>query len=100
MKFERVSFDLHAQLPWAAGGTAHGFSTGSHATTIHGASATERLVGGFTGHFTDQAMWYFIGGVAAVVDGLGPSVWAAAAPRLDSANLSISDDWPLITSFP
>jgi divalent metal cation (Fe/Co/Zn/Cd) transporter len=38
-------------------------------------SATERVVEGFTGRFTNQTMWYLIGGVAAVVGGLGLSVW-------------------------
>ena len=38
-------------------------------------SVTERVVEGFTGHFTNQTMWYLIGGVAAVVGGLGVAVW-------------------------
>ncbi len=38
-------------------------------------SVGERIVEGFTGHFTNQTMWYLIGGVAAVVGGLGLSVW-------------------------
>jgi hypothetical protein len=32
-------------------------------------------VEGFTGHFIKQTMWYLIGGVAAVVAGIGVSVW-------------------------
>ena len=35
----------------------------------------ERIVEGFTGRFTNQTMWYLIGGVAAVVGGLGLTVW-------------------------
>ena len=38
-------------------------------------SVGERIVEGFTGHFTNQTMWYLIGGVAATVGGLGLSVW-------------------------
>jgi hypothetical protein len=38
-------------------------------------SVSEKIVEGFTGHFTKQTMWYLIGGVAAVVGGLGLSVW-------------------------
>jgi len=38
-------------------------------------SATERIVDGFTGRFTNQTMMYLIGGVAAVVGGLGLSIW-------------------------
>jgi hypothetical protein len=38
-------------------------------------SVGERIVEGFTGHFTNQTMWYLIGGVAAVVAGLGLSIW-------------------------
>jgi len=35
----------------------------------------EQIVEGFTGRFTNQTMWYLIGGVAAVVGGLGLTVW-------------------------
>jgi hypothetical protein len=38
-------------------------------------SVTERVIDGFTGRFTNQTMMYLIGGVAAVVGGLGLSVW-------------------------
>ena len=38
-------------------------------------SATERIVEGFTGRYTNQTMWYMIGGIAAVVGGLGLSIW-------------------------
>jgi hypothetical protein len=38
-------------------------------------SVGERIVEGVTGHFSNQTMWYLIGGVAAVVGGLGLSVW-------------------------
>ena len=38
-------------------------------------SATERVVEGFTGRFTNQTMSYLIGGGAAFVGGLGLSVW-------------------------
>jgi hypothetical protein len=38
-------------------------------------SVSEKIVERFTGHFTNQTMWYLIGGVAAVVGGLGLSVW-------------------------
>ena len=38
-------------------------------------SVTERVVDGLTGHFTNQTMWYLIGGGAAVVGGLGLTVW-------------------------
>jgi divalent metal cation (Fe/Co/Zn/Cd) transporter len=38
-------------------------------------SATERIVEGVTGRYTSQTMWYLIGGVAAVIGGLGLSVW-------------------------
>ena len=38
-------------------------------------SVTERVVEGFTGHFTNQTMWYLIGGVAATVGGLGMAIW-------------------------
>ena len=38
-------------------------------------SVTERVVEGVTGHYTNQTMWYLIGGGAAVVGGLGLAVW-------------------------
>ena len=38
-------------------------------------SVGERIVEGVTGHYTDQTMWYLIGGVAAVVGGVGLAVW-------------------------
>jgi len=38
-------------------------------------SATDRIVEGFTGRYTSQTMWYLLGGVAAVVGGLGMSIW-------------------------
>lgn len=38
-------------------------------------STTERLVDGFTGRFTNETMMYLIGGVAAVVGGLGLALW-------------------------
>lgn len=44
-------------------------------------SVTERVVEGFTGHFTNHTMWYLIGGVAAVVGGLGLSVWGGGRAK-------------------
>lgn len=38
-------------------------------------STSERIVEGFMGRFTNQTMWFLIGGVAAVVGGLGLSIW-------------------------
>lgn len=35
----------------------------------------EQVVEGFTGRFTNQTMWYFIGGIAAVVGGGGLAFW-------------------------
>lgn len=37
-------------------------------------SVGERMVEGFTGHFSNQTIWYFIGGVAAVVGGVGLTI--------------------------
>jgi len=34
-------------------------------------SVGERIVEGFTGHFSNQTTWFFIGGIAAVVGGAG-----------------------------
>ena len=38
-------------------------------------SVTEQVVEGFTGHFTNQTMWYLIGGIAAIVGGAALSLW-------------------------
>jgi len=38
-------------------------------------SVGEKVVEGFTGRFTDQTMWYLIGGIAAVVGGAALSLW-------------------------
>ena len=38
-------------------------------------SVGERIVEGFTGRFTNQTMWYFIGGVAAIVGGAAMVLW-------------------------
>jgi uncharacterized membrane protein YidH (DUF202 family) len=38
-------------------------------------SVSEQIVEGFTGHFTNQTMWYVIGGIAAVVGGVALSFW-------------------------
>jgi hypothetical protein len=44
-------------------------------------SVGERIVEGITGHFSNQTMWYLIGGVAAVVGGLGLAVWGGERAR-------------------
>ena len=44
-------------------------------------SVSEKIVEGFTGHFTNQTTWYLIGGVAAVVGGLGLAVWGSGRAR-------------------
>jgi uncharacterized membrane protein YidH (DUF202 family) len=44
-------------------------------------SVTEKVVEGFTGHFTNQTTWYFIGGVAAVVGGLGLAAWGGGPAK-------------------
>jgi hypothetical protein len=44
-------------------------------------SVGERIVEGVTGHFTNQTMWYLIGGVAAVVGGLGLSIWGGGRAK-------------------
>jgi len=44
-------------------------------------SVGERIVDGVTGHFTNQTMLYLIGGVAAVVGGLGLSVWGGGRAK-------------------
>lgn len=38
-------------------------------------SVGEQIVGGLTGHYTNQTMWYLIGGIAAVVGGAALAVW-------------------------
>ncbi len=38
-------------------------------------SVGERIVEGFTGRFTDQTMWYLIGGIAAIVGGAALTLW-------------------------
>jgi hypothetical protein len=38
-------------------------------------SVGERVVEGITGHFTNQTMWYLIGGIAAIVGGAALSLW-------------------------
>ena len=44
-------------------------------------SVTEKVVEGFTGHFTNQTTWYFIAGVAAVVGGLGLAAWGGGSAK-------------------
>lgn len=38
-------------------------------------SLSEQLFEGFTGHFTNQTMWYLIGGIAVMVGGSALVVW-------------------------
>jgi hypothetical protein len=38
-------------------------------------STGEKIVEGLTGRYTNQTMWYLIGGVAAAAGGLGLSIW-------------------------
>jgi hypothetical protein len=38
-------------------------------------SVGERIVEGFTGHFTNQTMWFLIGGIAAIVVGAALAFW-------------------------
>jgi uncharacterized protein DUF3185 len=38
-------------------------------------SMGEQIVEGFTGRFTNQTMWYLIGGTAAIVGGGALSIW-------------------------
>jgi uncharacterized membrane protein len=38
-------------------------------------SVSERVVEGFTGHFTNQTMWFIIGGIAAIVGGAALAFW-------------------------
>jgi Protein of unknown function (DUF3185) len=38
-------------------------------------SVGERVVEGITGHFTNQTMWYLIGGIAAIVGGAALAFW-------------------------
>jgi hypothetical protein len=38
-------------------------------------SVGEQVVQGFTGRFTNQTMWYLIGGIAAIVGGGGLILW-------------------------
>ena len=38
-------------------------------------SVGERIVEGFTGRFTDQTMWFLIGGIAALVGGTALAFW-------------------------
>ena len=44
-------------------------------------SVGEKIVEGFTGHFTNQTTWYLIGGVVAGVGGLGLAVWGGGRAR-------------------
>ena len=45
-------------------------------------SVGERLVEGFTGRFTDQTMWFIIGGIAAIVGGAALSLWGGGRARV------------------
>jgi hypothetical protein len=38
-------------------------------------SVGERIVEGFTGRFTNQTMWFLIGGIAAIVVGATLAFW-------------------------
>jgi len=38
-------------------------------------SVGEQVVEGFTGRFTNQTMWFFIGGIAAIVGGAALALW-------------------------
>lgn len=40
-------------------------------------SVSEQVVSGVTGHFTNQTMWYVIGGGAALVGGAALSIWGS-----------------------
>ena len=44
-------------------------------------SVGERLVEGITGRFTDQTMWFIIGGIAAIVGGAALSLWGGGRAR-------------------
>ena len=38
-------------------------------------SVGERIVEGVTGHFTNQTMWFLIGGIATIVGGAALTFW-------------------------
>ncbi len=40
-------------------------------------SVGERVVEGVTGHFTNQTMWFLIGGIAAMVGGVALTFWSS-----------------------
>ena len=44
-------------------------------------SVGERIFEGFTGRFTDQTMWFIIGGIAAIVGGAALSLWGGGRAR-------------------
>ncbi len=45
-------------------------------------SLGERVVEGITGRFTSQTMWFFIGGIAAMVGGGALSIWGGRRTTL------------------
>ena len=38
-------------------------------------SVGEQIVEGFTGRFTNQTMWFLIGGIAAIIGGAALTLW-------------------------
>jgi uncharacterized membrane protein YidH (DUF202 family) len=45
-------------------------------------SVGERVVQGFTGHFTNQTIWFLIGGVAAIVGGAALALRGSRPPTV------------------
>ena len=43
-------------------------------------SVGERIVEGFTGRFTNQTMWFLIGGIGAIVGGAALCFWGGRRP--------------------